>query len=155
MLNRLYIILLIFLSLFTVHCNYKNDDFSSKNKEFLDNKDETISELVTDLMWQRADDGETRTWEEAEGYCSNFSLADYHDWRLPDKDELSRLIIREKNQSPTIDPLFICRRGTYWTGSKAKIARAAWIVDFRYGQLQVYHTDYPRYYVRCVRNSEH
>jgi len=153
MLIQKRIVLLILLTLFTALFNIKNSDCSSKNRKFSDNNNGTIFEPSKNLMWQKVDDRKTRTWEEAEQYCSDLVLADYDDWRLPDKDELFDLVLLKKKEAPKINPVFKCRQGTYWTGDKSKVAQAAWIVDFRFGLLQVYHTDYPRYYVRCVRNT--
>lgn len=50
---------------------------------YIDNGDGTISDLATGLMWQKADDGVSKSWEEALEYSENLELASFNDWRLP------------------------------------------------------------------------
>src|SRR5208283_3026477 len=50
---------------------------------FTDNGNSTGSDNVTGLMWQKQDDGTTRTWANAGTYCSSLSIGGYSDWRLP------------------------------------------------------------------------
>jgi hypothetical protein len=109
----------------------------------------TVYGFQSGLMWQKKDDGVRRTWNESKSYCQNLILAGFNDWRLPVKEELSGLILKGHG-SPTINEVFYCRKSNYWCGDES-IFNAAWYVDFRYGLLKVYHTDYPQYFVRCVR----
>jgi hypothetical protein len=51
--------------------------------DFIDNSDETITDRATGLMWQQADDGKSRDWEEALEYAEKLELAGHTDWRLP------------------------------------------------------------------------
>ncbi len=77
---------------------------------FVDNGDGTISDLATGLMWQQADDGSARNWQDALAYAENLELGDYTDWRLPNAKELQTIVdyTRSPNatDSPAIDPLF-------------------------------------------------
>ena len=106
-----------------------NTDYGINN--FVDNGDGSISDLATGLMWQQADDGTTRNWEEALEYCENLNHAGYSDWRLPNAKELHSIIdytrCPDVTNSPAIDPLFSCTSfnnpngdpnyGYYWTSS--------------------------------------
>jgi len=58
---------------------------------YMDNGDGTITDVVTDLMWQR-DPGAKVTWEEAMGAASLVTTGGYTDWRLPTIKELYSLI---------------------------------------------------------------
>lgn len=86
-----------------------NPDYGKNN--FIDNGDNTISDLATGLMWQKADDGQFRNWEDALAYAEGLELAGYADWRLPNAKELQSIVDYTRSPqttySPAIDPLFI------------------------------------------------
>ncbi len=98
---------------------------------FVDNGDGTITDNATGLMWQQADDGNPRDWQNALSYCENLSLASHSDWRLPNAKELHSILDYSRSpqttNSPAIDPLFSCTSfnnpdgnpnyGAYWTSS--------------------------------------
>ena len=77
---------------------------------FIDNGDGTISDIATGLMWQKADDGESRDWKEALSYSEDLELAKYNDWRLPNAKELQSIVDYSRSpqttNSPAIDPIF-------------------------------------------------
>jgi hypothetical protein len=54
-----------------------NPDYGKNS--FEDNGDGTVSDLATGLMWQKADDGIPRNWEEALKYAEDLELAAYED----------------------------------------------------------------------------
>lgn len=85
-----------------------NSDYGKNN--FVDNRNGTISDLATGLMWQTADDGVSRNWEEALAYAEALALEDYDDWRLPNAKELQSIVDYTRSpqttNSPAIDPLF-------------------------------------------------
>lgn len=103
--------------------------------DFVDNNNGTITDQATGLMWQQADDGTTRDWENALAYAEGLTLAGYSDWRLPNAKELHSIVdytrCRDVTQSAAIDPLFSAtsfadpngvagQYGYYWTGSPMK-----------------------------------
>ena len=59
---------------------------------YVDNKDGTITDMVTGLMWQQ-DPGNKMTYDEARSGASKFDLGGYNDWRLPSIKELYSLIM--------------------------------------------------------------
>ena len=85
-----------------------NSNYGKNN--FVNNQDGTITDLATGLMWQQADDGTGRDWENAIAYAENLTLANHSDWRLPNAKELQSIVDYTKcpdvTQSPAIDPLF-------------------------------------------------
>ncbi|WP_421918957.1 DUF1566 domain-containing protein [Marinifilum sp.] len=85
-----------------------NPDYGKNS--FTDNGDGTISDLATGLMWQKADDGLARDWEEALSYSENLELASFNDWRLPNAKELQSIVDYSRSpqtsNSPAIDPVF-------------------------------------------------
>ncbi|MFZ4455869.1 MAG: DUF1566 domain-containing protein [Bacteroidales bacterium] len=94
-----------------------------KNK-FTDNKDGTISDSATGLMWMQEDSGKGMNWQEALSYAENHSFAGFSDWRLPDAKELQSIIDYGRSPSTSnsaaIDPLFNC----------TKIVNEAGIADY-------------------------
>lgn len=78
--------------------------------QFVDNADGTVSDNATGLMWQKADDGTGRDWEESLNYAEGLELASYSDWRLPNAKELQSIVDYSRSpqtsQSPAIDPVF-------------------------------------------------
>ena len=87
----------------------RNNTAYGKN-DFVDNGDGTVSDLATGLMWQQADDGTSRDWEESLAYAENLELANHSDWRLPNAKELQSIVDYTRSpqttNSPAIDPIF-------------------------------------------------
>ena len=106
-----------------------NSDYGINN--FEDNGDGTVSDLATGLMWQAADDGETRDWEDALSYAENSDYAGYDDWRLPNAKELQSIVdytnSMQENGKAAISDLFDLTEitdvrgqadyGFYWTST--------------------------------------
>ena len=98
---------------------------------FVDNKDGTVTDTATGLMWTREDSGSPMDWEHALQYAEGLKVAGHEDWRLPNAKELQSIVDYTRaprtHQSPAIDPVFITTRikdeggGTnypcYWTGT--------------------------------------
>lgn len=80
--------------------------------DFVDNGDGTVTDYATGLMWQQADDGQTRDWIDALSYAENLELAGYDDWRLPNVKELQSIVDYSRapdvTGSAAIDPVFGC-----------------------------------------------
>jgi len=77
---------------------------------FIDNGDGTVTDNATGLMWQQADDGTSRDWENSLSYAENLSLAGNNDWRLPNAKELHSILdytrSPQTSASPAINPIF-------------------------------------------------
>ncbi|MHA7944574.1 Lcl domain-containing protein [Formosa sp. 3Alg 14/1] len=80
------------------------------HNNFIDNKDGTVSDLATGLMWQKADGGNGRDWEDALRYAEQLELGTHSDWRLPNAKELQSIVDYSRSpqttQSPAIHPIF-------------------------------------------------
>ncbi|MBU2951170.1 DUF1566 domain-containing protein [Tamlana agarivorans] len=79
-----------------------NTEYGENN--YVDNGDGTISDLATGLMWQKADDGVSKDWEEALEYSKNLELALYSDWRLPNAKELQSIVDYSRSPQTTNSP---------------------------------------------------
>ena len=120
--NSILISLVVFFLTFStndiqIHAESK----PSSNKRFIDNKDGTISDSKTGLMWIKNDSflhsGHWINWPEAKAYVKNLNkkgYANYFDWELPTTRELKTLYDAKKINSSQvgremkihIDPLF-------------------------------------------------
>jgi len=89
---------------------------------FVDNKDGTVSDVATGLMWARADSGRAMDWQRALAYCEGLELAGHRDWRLPNAKELQSIVDYTRapdsrdpaRRGPAIDPLFRVTDGESW-----------------------------------------
>jgi len=117
---------------------------------YTDNKDGTITDSKTGLMWKRCAEGQSGddcstgeaielAWKPAMEHAKAARFAGYDDWRLPSKDEL--LSIVDKSYRPTIDPyVFPHTPGSYfWSASTvADSSNYAWYVHFDGGYSDGY-----------------
>lgn len=125
-----------------------------KGKEmdrFIDNNDGTVTDITTDLMWQK-ETGKKCDWEEANSYCEELRLAGHKDWRLPTIQELQGIVDYSRS-SPAINPIFHIENSHYWSSTTiANDSYDAWNVNFNYGHVGYgYKSGYR--YVRAVRYS--
>ena len=101
------------------------------------------------LMWQDNSDAKTikRNWQGAKDYCKKLSLAGYSDWRLGDKDELSRLY-KDKQKLKYISSNY------YWSSSTYENTKDnIWYISFYNGSVD-YDFMASYYYVRCIRGEQ-
>lgn len=95
--------------------------------QFVDNKDGTISDLATGLMWTKNDSEKTFDWENALQWAQSVKTAGYSDWRLPNIKELQSLVdytrapdaLDPSRQGPAIDPIFQTTdpEGWFWSST--------------------------------------
>ncbi|MDH3348520.1 MAG: DUF1566 domain-containing protein [Desulfobulbaceae bacterium] len=121
--------------------------------QFVDNKDNTVTDLATDLMWM-GDEAKSMTWKDSLKYCNNTRVGGYDDWRLPSVKELASLVDETKHE-PSIDSdAFIgARSAPYWSSTtNQKYFDFAWVIDFANGFEYGGQKD-RRYFVRPVRGA--
>ena len=117
-----------------------------------------MTDNITGLMWQQADDDVKRVWEDAITYCEDFTLADHTDWRLPNYKEL-RSIVDYNQFNPAIDETYFLNikpfSRSYWTSTTAaNETDSAWSVDFEDGDTdRTFKLPWSTLYVRCVRGG--
>jgi ABC-type amino acid transport substrate-binding protein len=120
---------------------------------YTDNGDGTVTDNNTVLVWQQEDDNTTRTWEEAQNYCTNLSLEGYEDWRLPNVKELQSIVLFGVTV-PAIDTVVFPNTDSshYWssTTDANNMYNAWWRVSFNNGSVGS-RLKSNSYYVRCVR----
>ena len=118
---------------------------------FVDNGDGTVTDTLTGFMWQQASQG-TMTWESAISSCESLSLANYNDWRLPNRNELQSLVDYSK-YNPAIDTAFFpnTMSSYYWTSTF--LNNGSWAIDLNDGNV-VRYTETGSYYVKAVRGGK-
>jgi len=124
--------------------------------DYVNNGDGTISDTSTGLMWQQATAPGTYIWEEALEYCEDLSLANYDNWRLPNRNELQSLVDYSQ-YDPSIDTTFftmVSSSYSYWSSTTiVKDLYSAWIVDFYFGDV-VHSEKTSSGHVRAVRAGQ-
>jgi len=81
---------------------------------FIDNGDGTVTDTRRKLMWQKGDNGNEVTFEQAQEYCRNLSLGGHADWRLPRPDERDTAVAVEL-MMPTHSRAAYARLDLYWS----------------------------------------
>jgi hypothetical protein len=120
--------------------------------QFKSNGNGTVTDTVTQFMWQQTDDGIERNWAEATSYCEKLNLGRHGGWRLPTTEEFKTIIDSER-ENPAIDQTYFpsTKSAYYWTcATNGKDKSNAWVIGFQNGHMT---SDYKtnKYYVRCVR----
>jgi hypothetical protein len=119
---------------------------------FTDNGDGTITDNLTELVWQKTPNTQTQNWENALFYAENLALSNLSDWRLPNIKELQSLN-DESRTNPSINPLFFPSIGVnnYWSStSLPNQTTNAWYLNTQFG-ISTYSSKTTANYVLCVR----
>ena len=122
----------------------------------------TVLDYNTGIVWQREDDGITRTWSQAADYCENLNLSGYSDWRLPAKKELMS-IVDYGTYGPAIDSTSfpytqfdpVSNSKFYWSSTvyderTVPLSPKAFAVSFYNGNIDLINKT-QGHYVRCMR----
>lgn len=81
--------------------------------------DGTVSDGLSGLMWQQADDGRRRDWPAALRYCDGLTLGGHDDWRLPNVKELHSLV-DTRWRRPALDTSVLAQSdpdGWFWSST--------------------------------------
>lgn len=130
--------------------------------DFVDNGDGTVTQTKDYLMWQRGEDGATRTLGEATSYCQALSLGKYSDWHLPDEHELLFSLWAGAASNKTARDLFFpnaqSTSGLWYLSSPGVYSYLTWPDT---GTMANEHTGYAngtaekiKRYVLCVRTAK-
>ncbi len=139
---------------------------TSPGERFIDNKDGTITDTKTGLIWVKNPHTDllekfksSMPWQPAIDACKELDFAGHKDWRLPTAEELISIIDWDagaKDNEPTIDTKFFPDTKTryYWT-----ITPCPWSVDsarvvYFYNGNVYGGGKGSSYYVRPVRSSQ-
>jgi hypothetical protein len=122
-------------------------------ESYTDNRDGTVTDNVTGLIWQQALPSGTYAWADAVTYCSTtLTLAGHHDWRLPSMIELVS-IVDYGQSSPSINATYFPNTPatSFWSSTPSPASAAApFDVTFLDGSTNG-HNSSTAENVRCVR----
>ncbi len=130
----------------------EDHDYTINPPSYTDNGDGTVTDNVTDLLWQKTDDNTTRTWDNAWAYCQGLSPDGKTNWRLPSANELMS-IVHYGLYDPAIDSFAFPETNSsyYWSATTyASGSGSARLVNFANGVVYFYKKSNTNY-VRCVR----
>jgi formylglycine-generating enzyme required for sulfatase activity len=138
----------------------EDSDYLINPPSFTDNGNGTITDIITELVWQKVDGGEM-TFENAITYCDTLVLGGVSDWHLPNSHELFSILNLGKNR-PAMDTMYFPRTlAEYWWSSDRQVddATKVWSANSGGGigahpkseTLSAGGTK--RFHVRAVRNS--
>jgi hypothetical protein len=137
-------------------------DFNGKpldytTNDYQDNRDGTITDHATGLMWQKGGSEEGITYYNAKDYIIKLNrdrFAGFSDWRLPTTPELLSLVEPEReNENLFIDSVFNYKQIWCWS-SDILSSGGAWVVGFHFGDVQQRWLASRRPYVRAVRQRK-
>ncbi len=122
---------------------------------FTDNGDGSITDNLTQLVWQKVPNTSALTWEQALSYAEGLVLAGASDWRLPNIKELQSLN-DETLTNPSVNTTFFTTIGVknYWSSTtllpNPSNLTSAWYWNTQFG-ITTYDTKTNTNYVICVR----
>ena len=148
-------------------------DAVSSVQQLCSEKDATWTDPKTGLMWSRISigqqwqDGRVKgqatkmTWSDANEACATLHLAGFNDWRLPSREELESLMVKDQAGYNAPDEMLYPpdlswpnNFGWYWSVSPiAALNNYAWVAHFEEGKLcssAKYHDNQ----VRAVRTAQ-
>lgn len=108
----------------------------------IQNKDGTVTDQATGLMWQQGGSTGNLDRTGAKKYIQQLNrqgFGGYSDWRMPTVEELASLLARRRKDGVHLDPVFDNNRSTSWSADKCRLQSnyyfGYWIVNFKQGQI--------------------
>lgn len=137
------------------------------NPRFTDNGDQTMTDNLTGLMWEKSayNNGGTTPWQRAldsTKYYNSINHLGYSDWRLPNRNELQSLVnIQQTNQADWLMSQGFTNvlKKIYLTsstclGSTGQPAYLVFAIDMVTGSTRSYPKIYSSYYAWHVRGGQ-
>jgi len=123
-----------------------------------DDSQNIVKDLATNLLWEDSEHVESSelSYKNADNYCSNLSLGESINWRVPSIKELMSLVDYSK-RAPSLDTTFInaaygLDNVGYWSSNVRGFGWQMW-VNFFSGKIHWFETSPNIHYIRCVNNS--
>jgi hypothetical protein len=118
----------------------------SFENHFVDNKDGTITDKATGLMWQKRGSTNSLDNRAAKEYVKDLNrrrFAGHSNWRMPTIEELASLTKKTKTKGVHLDPVFDNNQTTCWSADQGvgryRDYAGGWIVSFKNGEVRDAH----------------
>ncbi len=124
----------------------------SISNHFTDNGDGTITDNLTELIWQKNSFTDSLSWEQALVYSDTLALNGNSDWRLPNVKELQSINV-ETLTNPSFDQNYfsVSTAKKYWSStSLPNQTLKAWYLDTQFG-ITTYDLKTLKHNLICVR----
>jgi hypothetical protein len=121
---------------------------------FTDNGNGTITDNLTNLIWQKVPYADTLSWEESLAYADTLSLAGTNDWRIPNIKELQS-INDETLINPSINTLFfaISNGRKFWSSTTLPNQTSkAWYLNAQFG-ITTHDAKTIKHNIICVKEN--
>jgi hypothetical protein len=122
---------------------------------FTDNGNGTITDNVTNLVWQKIHSTDSLSWEQSLTYADTTTIGGYTDWRLPNIKELQS--INDENLiNPSVNNTFFSNVGVnkFWSStSLPNQTTKAWYLSTQFG-ITTYDAKTVKHYIYCVRGDQ-
>lgn len=122
---------------------------------FTNNGDGTVTDNITNLIWQQIPNVDTLTWEQSLLYADSLSLIGFNDWRLPNIKELQS-INDESLINPSLNANFFTgiTAKKYWSSTTLpNQTPKAWYLDTQFG-ITTYDLKTLQHNLICVRGNQ-
>jgi hypothetical protein len=122
---------------------------------YSDNGNGSITDNLTQLVWQKVPFADSLSWEQALSYADTLTLAGSSDWRLPNIKELQS-INDEKRINPSLNNTFfnVSAPGKYWSSTTLpNQTTKAWYLNTQFG-ITTYDQKTVKHYILCVRGNQ-
>lgn len=123
-----------------------------------------VTDSTTNLQWQDSYDGNggeviSGSFVEATQYCSELTLGEKQDWRMPTREELISTVdkARASDNDPSINEVFtmvLVEEGYLSSTHYEDDDETVWLLDYTHGDsVDVALTTTDGYHIRCVRSN--
>ena len=110
--------------------------------DLIDNKNETVTDRATGLMWQKSGSSKALIKRNTKAYVKRLNkerFAGHSDWRIPTIEELASLLTRRRINGVHMDPVFDNMKARCWSADKCEpnysYYNGFWIISFKHGKI--------------------
>ncbi|MFY8021665.1 MAG: DUF1566 domain-containing protein, partial [Bacteroidia bacterium] len=132
--------------------NHIPNQFTS---QFINNGNGTITDVLSDLIWQKIPNPDTLTWEQALVYADSLNIGESSDWRLPNIKELQSLHdVKQINPAIQSGYFQLNNAQKFWSSTTLpNQSTKAWYFNSQFG-ITTYDLKSAKHQLICVRSKQ-